>query len=301
MITFFHYEIAMEVEVRFQYFLHDSMKADQIQLMASRLYRFFNMIHGENFPQTFCGSPKVEEPQSSCVYHIMRQEVYARMAAQLDTSFGGHTEYCFPHYEANPNTGRDLSIPKGLHPDYTIKEKSKNVDGYDTLSEDEEFKEALSEKQIRARIMKKVVDMELVPVEKRNHLAECPQYKSNPYCYQQFYFCQIMVRLPGLQFWIDLSKDMTKENQRKSMVVYQLEYMPGYEPPFSENVFLSDRLGIQITHIDNRVTIMPISKQPAAPVKGAKDMQQPGVFKLPYIANRVKISIGWGKVMSSQP
>uniref|UniRef100_A0A915KV15 Uncharacterized protein n=1 Tax=Romanomermis culicivorax TaxID=13658 RepID=A0A915KV15_ROMCU len=89
----------------------------------------------------------------------MRQEMYARMAAQLDTSFGGHLEYCFPHYKANPNRGRDVSIPKGIHPDYIIKEKGKNVDGYNTLSEDEEFEQALSEKQIRAWTTKKVVDM----------------------------------------------------------------------------------------------------------------------------------------------
>uniref|UniRef100_A0A915JCJ3 Uncharacterized protein n=1 Tax=Romanomermis culicivorax TaxID=13658 RepID=A0A915JCJ3_ROMCU len=81
------------------------------------------------------------------------------MAAQLDTSFGGHTEHCFPHYEANPNRGRDVSIPNRIHPDYTIKEKGKNVYGYDALSEDEEFEEPLSKKQIRAPIMKKVVDM----------------------------------------------------------------------------------------------------------------------------------------------
>uniref|UniRef100_A0A915J1Q5 Uncharacterized protein n=1 Tax=Romanomermis culicivorax TaxID=13658 RepID=A0A915J1Q5_ROMCU len=54
------------------------------------------------------------------------------MAAQLDTSFGGYKEYSFPHYEANLNRGRDVSIPMGIHPDYTVKEKSKNVDGYDT-------------------------------------------------------------------------------------------------------------------------------------------------------------------------
>uniref|UniRef100_A0A915HNS7 Uncharacterized protein n=1 Tax=Romanomermis culicivorax TaxID=13658 RepID=A0A915HNS7_ROMCU len=89
----------------------------------------------------------------------LRQEMYARMAPQFYTSFGGHTEYCFPHYEANPIRGRDVSIPKGIHPDYTIKEKGKHVDGYDTLSEDEEFEGALLEKQIRARIIKKVVDM----------------------------------------------------------------------------------------------------------------------------------------------
>uniref|UniRef100_A0A915IKV6 Uncharacterized protein n=1 Tax=Romanomermis culicivorax TaxID=13658 RepID=A0A915IKV6_ROMCU len=32
--------------------------------------------------------------------------------------------------------------------------------------------------------------------EKRNHLAECLQYKNNPYCYQRFFFGQIAVRLP---------------------------------------------------------------------------------------------------------
>uniref|UniRef100_A0A915IQZ4 Uncharacterized protein n=1 Tax=Romanomermis culicivorax TaxID=13658 RepID=A0A915IQZ4_ROMCU len=42
------------------------------------------------------------------------------------------------------------------------------------------------------------------PAEKENHLAECPQYKS-------------------LRFPIDLSEDTTKENQRKSVVAYQLE------------------------------------------------------------------------------
>uniref|UniRef100_A0A915IS27 Uncharacterized protein n=1 Tax=Romanomermis culicivorax TaxID=13658 RepID=A0A915IS27_ROMCU len=36
--------------------------------------------------------------------------------------------------------------------------------GYDMLSEDEEFEEALSKKQIRAQIMKKVVDMPSTPV-----------------------------------------------------------------------------------------------------------------------------------------
>uniref|UniRef100_A0A915JLG3 Uncharacterized protein n=1 Tax=Romanomermis culicivorax TaxID=13658 RepID=A0A915JLG3_ROMCU len=41
------------------------------------------------------------------------------------------------HYEANPSRGRDVKISKGIHPDYTVKEKGKNVDGYDTLSEDE--------------------------------------------------------------------------------------------------------------------------------------------------------------------
>uniref|UniRef100_A0A915I496 Uncharacterized protein n=1 Tax=Romanomermis culicivorax TaxID=13658 RepID=A0A915I496_ROMCU len=51
-----------------------------------------------------------------------------------------------------------MKIPKGIHPDYTIKEKEKNVDGYDTLSKDEEFEEALMKKQIWALIMKKVVD-----------------------------------------------------------------------------------------------------------------------------------------------
>uniref|UniRef100_A0A915IDU1 Uncharacterized protein n=1 Tax=Romanomermis culicivorax TaxID=13658 RepID=A0A915IDU1_ROMCU len=67
---------------------------------------------------------------------VMRQEMYAHMAAQLNTSFG----------------------------DYTMKEKGKNVDGwYDTLSEDEEFLEALSEKQIRAWITKRVVDMTIDP------------------------------------------------------------------------------------------------------------------------------------------
>uniref|UniRef100_A0A915JLZ8 Uncharacterized protein n=1 Tax=Romanomermis culicivorax TaxID=13658 RepID=A0A915JLZ8_ROMCU len=57
------------------------------------------MIHGENFPQMFCGSPEVEEPQSSAIYDVMRQEMYARMAAQLDTSFRGYMEYSFPYYE----------------------------------------------------------------------------------------------------------------------------------------------------------------------------------------------------------
>uniref|UniRef100_A0A915KBG8 Uncharacterized protein n=1 Tax=Romanomermis culicivorax TaxID=13658 RepID=A0A915KBG8_ROMCU len=40
-----------------------------------------------------------------------------------------------------------------------VKEKGKNVGGYDTLSEDEEFEEAWSEKQIQAQITKKAVDM----------------------------------------------------------------------------------------------------------------------------------------------
>uniref|UniRef100_A0A915ILM5 ISXO2-like transposase domain-containing protein n=1 Tax=Romanomermis culicivorax TaxID=13658 RepID=A0A915ILM5_ROMCU len=48
------------------------MKADQIQLMASRLYRYFNMIE---LGQTLCGNPELEEPQSLCVYHAMRQEM----------------------------------------------------------------------------------------------------------------------------------------------------------------------------------------------------------------------------------
>uniref|UniRef100_A0A915JFH2 Uncharacterized protein n=1 Tax=Romanomermis culicivorax TaxID=13658 RepID=A0A915JFH2_ROMCU len=244
----------MEVEVGFQYFGHDLMKADQIQLMAFRMYRFFNLIHGENFPETFCGSPEVEEPQSSCVYHVMRQEMYAPMAAHLDTSFGGNMEYCFHHYEANPSRGRDVKIPKEIHPNYTVKEKGKNVDGYDTLREDKKFEEALSEKQIQARIMKKVVDMvnqESVPAERRHHLAECLQYKTNPYCYQRFYFRQTVVRL-------DLSKDMTKENQRKSVVAYQPQYVPSYEPLFFKNILPSDQPGIQIRHTDNKVTIMLI-------------------------------------------
>uniref|UniRef100_A0A915KJV7 Uncharacterized protein n=1 Tax=Romanomermis culicivorax TaxID=13658 RepID=A0A915KJV7_ROMCU len=46
------------------------------------------------------------------------------MAAQLDTSFGGHTEYCFPHYEVNLNKGREVSIPKGIHSNYTVKDKT---------------------------------------------------------------------------------------------------------------------------------------------------------------------------------
>uniref|UniRef100_A0A915IND2 Uncharacterized protein n=1 Tax=Romanomermis culicivorax TaxID=13658 RepID=A0A915IND2_ROMCU len=70
------------------------------------------MIHGENFSQTFCGTPEVEEPQSLCVYHVMRHEMYARMAAQMETSFRGYREYSFPHYQANPKRGRDISIPK---------------------------------------------------------------------------------------------------------------------------------------------------------------------------------------------
>uniref|UniRef100_A0A915HSI3 Uncharacterized protein n=1 Tax=Romanomermis culicivorax TaxID=13658 RepID=A0A915HSI3_ROMCU len=140
-----------------------------------------------------------------------------------------------------------------------IHEKGKNVEGYDTLSEDEEFEEALSEKQILARIMKKVVDMtkswESVPADKRHHLADGSQYKSNPYCYQQFYFRQIVVRLPGQRFLMDLREDTMKENQRKSMVAYQPEYVPGYEQPFFENVLPSDQPGIQIMHIGNKMTI----------------------------------------------
>uniref|UniRef100_A0A915KP65 Uncharacterized protein n=1 Tax=Romanomermis culicivorax TaxID=13658 RepID=A0A915KP65_ROMCU len=132
----------------------------------------------------------------------MRQEMYARMAAQLDTLFRGHTEYCFPHYEANPNRGRDVSIPKGTHPNYTAKEK--------------------------------------------------------------------VVRLPGLRFPMDFSKDTTKENQRKSVVAYQPEYLLGYKPPFFENILPSDQPGIQITHIGNKVVVMPIGKQPSVPVISAK-------------------------------
>uniref|UniRef100_A0A915IY15 Uncharacterized protein n=1 Tax=Romanomermis culicivorax TaxID=13658 RepID=A0A915IY15_ROMCU len=70
---------------------------------------------------------------------------------------------------------------------------------------------------------------------KKNQLAECPQYKINPYCYQRFYFRQIAVRLPGLRFPIDLREDTTKENQRKNVVAYQPEYVPGYELPFLEH------------------------------------------------------------------
>uniref|UniRef100_A0A915I8U7 Uncharacterized protein n=1 Tax=Romanomermis culicivorax TaxID=13658 RepID=A0A915I8U7_ROMCU len=52
-----------------------------------------------------------------------------------------------------------MKIPKGIHRDYTIIEKGKNVDRYDTLREDEEFEEALLEKQIQAQITKEVVNM----------------------------------------------------------------------------------------------------------------------------------------------
>uniref|UniRef100_A0A915ICS7 Uncharacterized protein n=1 Tax=Romanomermis culicivorax TaxID=13658 RepID=A0A915ICS7_ROMCU len=34
------------------------------------------------------------------------------------------------------------------------------------------------------------------PANRRKHLAECTQYKDNPYCYLRFYFRQIAVRVP---------------------------------------------------------------------------------------------------------
>uniref|UniRef100_A0A915J813 Uncharacterized protein n=1 Tax=Romanomermis culicivorax TaxID=13658 RepID=A0A915J813_ROMCU len=71
---------------------------------------------------------------------------------------------------------------------------------------------------ILIRFWLKTKSWELKPEEKWNHLAECPQYKNNPYCYQRFYFRQIVVQLPGLQYPIDLSEDIMKENQKKSML-----------------------------------------------------------------------------------
>uniref|UniRef100_A0A915KU34 Uncharacterized protein n=1 Tax=Romanomermis culicivorax TaxID=13658 RepID=A0A915KU34_ROMCU len=82
---------------------------------------------------------------------------------------------------------------------------------------------------------------------------------------------QIAVQLPGLRYPIDLSKDTTIENQRKSVVVYQPEYVPGYEPPFFENILPSDQPGIQIMHIGNKVVVTPIGKQQSALVTGAKE------------------------------
>uniref|UniRef100_A0A915K8C3 Uncharacterized protein n=1 Tax=Romanomermis culicivorax TaxID=13658 RepID=A0A915K8C3_ROMCU len=49
-----------------------------------------------------------------------------------------------------------------------------------------------------------------------------------------------------------------KENQRESVVAYQPEYVPGYEPPFFENILPSDQPGIQITHNGNKVVVTPI-------------------------------------------
>uniref|UniRef100_A0A915I4S5 Uncharacterized protein n=1 Tax=Romanomermis culicivorax TaxID=13658 RepID=A0A915I4S5_ROMCU len=94
--------------------------------------------------------------------------------------------------------------------------------------------------------------------------------KDNPYCYQRFYFGQIAVRVPSLQYPIDMSEDATKENQKKSVLVYQPEYVLGYEPPFFELTLPSDAPGIQITHIGNKVAVTPIFKQPSVPVTGTK-------------------------------
>uniref|UniRef100_A0A915JLW6 Uncharacterized protein n=1 Tax=Romanomermis culicivorax TaxID=13658 RepID=A0A915JLW6_ROMCU len=67
-----------------------------------------------------------------------------------------------------------------------------------------------------------------------------------------------------------MSEDATKENQKKSLLTYQSEYVPSYEPPFFETKLLSDAPGIQITHIGNKVMVTRIGKQPAVPVTDTK-------------------------------
>uniref|UniRef100_A0A915JDH9 Uncharacterized protein n=1 Tax=Romanomermis culicivorax TaxID=13658 RepID=A0A915JDH9_ROMCU len=120
------------------------------------------------------------------------------------------------------------------------------------------------------------------------HLVECGQYKDNPYCYQRFYFRQMAVQVPGLRCPIDMSEDARKENQKKRVLAYQLEYVPGYELPFFEPTLPSDAPGIQITHIGDKVVVMQIGKQPSVPVTGtkkAKDEQgQP--FKIAILTER---------------
>uniref|UniRef100_A0A915JTS8 Uncharacterized protein n=1 Tax=Romanomermis culicivorax TaxID=13658 RepID=A0A915JTS8_ROMCU len=108
------------------------------------------------------------------------------------------------------------------------------------------------------------------PADKLKHLAECPQYKDNRYCYQRFYFHQIAVRVPGLPYLIDMSEDATKENQKKSVLRYEPEYVPGYEPPFFEPTLPYDAPGFQITHIGNKVVVMRIGKQPSVWGTGTK-------------------------------
>uniref|UniRef100_A0A915KQM3 Uncharacterized protein n=1 Tax=Romanomermis culicivorax TaxID=13658 RepID=A0A915KQM3_ROMCU len=71
-------------------------------------------------------------------------------------------------------------------------------------------------------------------------------------------------------------------------MTYQPKYTPGYDPPFLENILLSDQPGIQIMHSGDKVIIMLIGKQPVAPVKGAKkaddDEGQP--FNIPILMER---------------
>uniref|UniRef100_A0A915KIN4 Uncharacterized protein n=1 Tax=Romanomermis culicivorax TaxID=13658 RepID=A0A915KIN4_ROMCU len=94
---------------------------------------------------------------------------------------------------------------------------------------------------------------------------------------------EMVVRLPGLRYPIDLTKDRMKEDQKKSMLAYQPEYVPGYKLPFFENILPSDQPGIQITHIGNKVVVMQIES-------GHMDDQIKGLGrrKLARKANRAK-------------
>uniref|UniRef100_A0A915I678 Uncharacterized protein n=1 Tax=Romanomermis culicivorax TaxID=13658 RepID=A0A915I678_ROMCU len=67
-----------------------------------------------------------------------------------------------------------------------------------------------------------------------------------------------------------MSQDATKENQKKSVLAYQQEYVPGYEPPFFEPTLPSDAAGIQIMYIGDKVVVTRIGKQPSVPVTGTK-------------------------------
>uniref|UniRef100_A0A915KIJ1 Uncharacterized protein n=1 Tax=Romanomermis culicivorax TaxID=13658 RepID=A0A915KIJ1_ROMCU len=55
-----------------------------------------------------------------------------------------------------------------------------------------------------------------------------------------------------------MSEDATKENQKKSVLAYQWEYVPTWEPPFFEPTLPSDAPGIQTTHIGDKVVVTPI-------------------------------------------
>uniref|UniRef100_A0A915KZ27 Uncharacterized protein n=1 Tax=Romanomermis culicivorax TaxID=13658 RepID=A0A915KZ27_ROMCU len=67
-----------------------------------------------------------------------------------------------------------------------------------------------------------------------------------------------------------MSEDATKENQKKRVLAYHPEYVPGYERPFFEPTLPSDAPGIQIRHIGDKVVVTPIDKQPVVPVTGTK-------------------------------
>uniref|UniRef100_A0A915L285 Uncharacterized protein n=1 Tax=Romanomermis culicivorax TaxID=13658 RepID=A0A915L285_ROMCU len=112
-----------------------------------------------------------------------------------------------------------------------------------------------------------------------------------------------------------MSQEASKENQKKSVFAYQLEYVPGYEPPFLERTLSSDAPGIQIMHIGHKVVVMPIERQPRDTSMTRSQVsrwsshlqgpQQPGVFKLPYANQQSQvpekdedICIGWRNVAS---